>query len=341
MFRVQSDSMKSHSIIPVFLPELGCPKQCVFCHQRHISGRQTVPGAHEVKTTVENHLSTLAGRNIYTEIAFFGGSFSALDINLQEQYLSVVQPFLQNKSVHNLRISTRPDAITENNLLLLKQYGVSIIELGVQSLDEEVLRRSGRGYSAAVVYEAAEKINAHGFTLGMQMMIGLPGSTHEKDVFTAREIIRCKAKGTRIYPLLVFRDTDLEQLFNKGEYTPLSVEEAISQSADLLELFVEANVQVYKIGLHPSEFLYNGTLLAGPWIPAFRQHVQARVWRRKFENQLTSNPSIKGFAVHPSDINSAVGPNRCNAEYFIEKKIPLLFRTNPLINKGDFYAFYS
>lgn len=333
--------MKSHSIIPVFLPELGCPKQCVFCNQKHISGQHSVPDTDEIKNIIEQHLSTTKGRNITTELAFFGGSFTALPADKQEQYLKIVQPYITNKTIRNIRLSTRPDAITDENLQLLKQYEVSIIELGVQSLDDEVLRLSGRGYSASVVYEATKKIVAHGFTLGMQMMIGLPGSTHEKDLFTAKEIIRCGAKGTRIYPLLVFRDTDLEQLYTNNEYTPLTVEEAVEQSADLLELFLEAGVQVYKVGLHPSEFQYNGTLLAGPWIPAFRQHVQARVWQRKFEKELTADTSIQGFAVHPSDINSAVGPNRCNANYFNEKGVPLLFRTDPLLNKGNFYAFYS
>ena len=333
--------MKSHSIIPIFLPELGCPKQCVFCNQRHISGQHSVPDADEVKNNIEQHLSTLKGRDIITELAFFGGSFTALDSTLQTQFLEIAQPYLQNKSISNIRISTRPDAITDENLKLLRQYGVSIIELGVQSLDDEVLRLSGRGYSASVVYEAADKIVAHGFALGMQMMIGLPGSTHEKDLFTAKEIIRCGAKGTRIYPLLVFRDTDLEQLYINNEYTPLSVDEAVEQSADLLELFLDADVQVYKIGLHPSEFLDNGTLLAGPWIPAFRQHVQARVWQRKFKKALAADASIQGFAVHPSDINSALGPNRSNVTHFRQKGVSLLIRTDKAIKRGDFYAIYS
>jgi len=333
--------MKSHSIIPIFLPELGCPKQCVFCNQRHISGQPSVPDADEVKDIIEKHISSLAGRNIQTEIAFFGGSFTALPAGLQEQYLQVAHPYLQKNIIGNIRISTRPDAITDEKLELLKQYGVSIIELGVQSLDDDVLRLSGRGYSASEVYEAAAKINAHGFTLGMQMMIGLPGDTRDKAMFTAKEIIRCGAKGTRIYPLLVFRDTELERLYNNGEYNPLSVEEAIEQSANVLELFLEADVLVYKIGLHPSEFLDNGALLAGPWIPAFRQHVQARVWQRKFEKALQHDATISGFTVHPSDINSALGPNRCNANYFSQKGILLYFRSGSNIKKGDFHAFYS
>lgn len=333
--------MKSHSIIPIFLPELGCPKQCVFCNQKHISGQHSVPDSDEVRENIEQHLSTLKGRDINIELAFFGGSFTALDSKSQTQFLEIAQPYLQSESISNIRISTRPDAITDENLELLKQYGVSIIELGVQSLDDEVLRLSGRGYSATIVYEAAKKIIEHGFTLGMQMMIGLPGSTHEKDMFTAREIIRCGAKGTRIYPLLVFRDTDLERLYNEGEYKPLSVEESVEQSADLLELFLDADVQVYKIGLHPSEFLENGTLLAGPWIPAFRQHVQARVWKRKFEKSLATDASILEFAVHPSDINSALGPNRCNVNYFGQKGLSLLIRTDTTLKRGDFYAIYS
>ncbi|MPM08743.1 hypothetical protein SDC9_55057 [bioreactor metagenome] len=333
--------MKSHSIIPIFLPELGCPKQCVFCNQKHISGQQSVPDAEEVKTIIEKYLSTLEGLNRNVELAFFGGSFTALDAELQEKYLKAVQPYLIEKSISGIRISTRPDAITDENLQMLKKYGVQIIELGVQSLDDEVLRLSGRGYKAATVYEAAEKINRHGFTLGMQMMIGLPGSDPEKDIFTAKEIIRCEAAGTRIYPLLVFRDTDLEQLYRSGQYHSLSVEEAVEQSATILELFQDAGVQVYKIGLHPSEFLDNGDLLAGPWIPAFRQHVQARVWLKKFQSALHTDPTITGFAINPSDLNSAIGPKSCNRNYFQKINTSVTIKADSGITKGEFYAFHS
>ena len=333
--------MKSHSIIPIFLPELGCPNKCVYCNQKHISGQYVIPDAEEVKNKIEKYLSTIKGKGIYAELAFFGGSFTSLSLETQIAYVEIAQPYLKDKSINNIRISTRPDAISEDNIVMLKQYGVSIIELGVQSLDDDVLMHCGRGYESSVVYEAAEKVIANNISLGMQMMIGLPHSTYEKDLFTAKEIIRIGAHGARIYPLLVFANTDLEHLYNKKEYIPLSVDDAIERSVDILELFLESNVKVYKIGLHPSEFIDNGTLIAGPWIPAFRQHVQAKVWQRKFEKELKNDKLIKGFFINQSDINSAIGPNKCNIEIFKQKGINLSFRIDNSLKRGDFYAFYS
>lgn len=332
--------MKTHSIIPIFLPEYGCPKQCVFCNQKHISGTIKIPDADEINEIIETHLATLLNTNRKIELAFFGGSFTALDIDIQEKYLKIAEPYLLSNNISNIRISTRPDKINDENLLLLKKYGVKIIELGVQSLDKEVLKLSGRGYEPEIVYEAAEKILNHNFHLGMQMMIGLPGDTKEKSIFTAKEIIRCGAKSSRIYPLLVIKDTPLAQQYIENKYKPLSIEEAIELSANILELFIKENIEVYKIGLHPSDFLYNGTFLAGPWLPNFRQHVQARVWQRKFEKEIANNENIKGFFVNKSDLNSAIGPNKKNIIYFKNKNIPIKISESPDIKKGEYNAIY-
>ncbi|PKP03967.1 MAG: radical SAM protein [Bacteroidetes bacterium HGW-Bacteroidetes-6] len=332
--------MKTHAIIPIFLPELGCPKQCVFCNQQHISGQQYVPGFDEVKASIGQHLTTMKAKQ-HIELAFFGGSFTALPLELQESYLQIAAPYIESKQISSIRISTRPDAIDHHILNMLKSYGVGIIELGVQSMDDEVLRLSGRGYQAGIVREAARLINEYNFTLGMQMMIGLPGDTPEKAIMTAREIVRLGAQGTRIYPLLVFRDTELELQYNKGSYVPLSVENAVAQAADILEIFEQAGITVYKIGLHPSDFLHNGDWVAGPWIPDFRQHVQALVWQRRFLKELQSKGTdMAGFRVNASDQNSAIGPKRSNIQFFEQKGLHITIEIDNKVKKGDFYAFY-
>lgn len=333
--------MKTHSIIPIFLPELGCPKQCVFCNQKYISGQQHVPDQQEVIATIERNLSTMQHEK-HIELAFFGGSFTALSMTIQENFLKIAKPYLERKQIQNIRISTRPDAISEEILDMLKHYGVSIIELGVQSMDDEVLRQSGRGYHAHVVRTAATSINAKGFTLGMQMMIGLPGDSQEKSIMTAHEIVQMGAKGARIYPVLVFRDTDLALMFQQGKYEPLSIARAIILAADICEIFENAGIQIYKIGLHPSDFLHNGDLISGPWIPDFRQHVQSEVWRRRFLKAMKNHQyPLTEFRVHPSDLNAAIGPKRSNLIFFEQQGTRISIKNDSTITKGDFYAFYS
>ncbi len=225
-----------HFTIPVFIPEAACPNQCVFCNQHRIAGAACAPSIDEVIAKVDEHLLTIpVGSEV--EIGFFGGNFTGIPVDEQKAYLASVQNHIVSGRVTGIRISTRPDYISRDILHMLKQYHVTTIELGAQSLDEEVLKLAGRGHSVTQVHEASKMIRENGFSLGLQMMIGLPGDSAEKSIFTAQEIIRLGAECSRIYPTLVIKDTELEQLFIKGKYTPLSLGEAISRVADIVPLF--------------------------------------------------------------------------------------------------------
>ena len=266
-----------HSNIPIFLPQLACPHQCIFCNQNHISSQNDVPSPHEARTIIERNLATIP-RNYDIQIAFFGGSFTCLPLEIQESYLQVAQPFIENGSVSGIRISTRPDYIDDDILRMLKRYRVTDIELGAQSTNDEVLRKSGRGHDRNAIQNAAEKINAYGFQLGLQMMLGLPGDTLETSLQTARDIIAFGAKTTRIYPTLVVADTPLAKLYEQGKYTPLSLEQAVEWTSRIYTLFVENNVTVLKVGLHPNkDFTSNKYLLAGPFHQSFKEVVLSNI----------------------------------------------------------------
>jgi histone acetyltransferase (RNA polymerase elongator complex component) len=279
-----------HYTIPVFIPEEACPNRCVFCNQRRISGSACAPSVDEVKAGIEKHLSTIP-HGSEVEIGFFGGNFTGIPVSEQKTYLETVQHWIQSGRVSGIRISTRPDYISAESLALLQSYHVKTIELGAQSLDDEVLRLSGRGHSRADVVSASRLIRENDFSLGLQMMTGLPGDTPEKTLETAREIIRLGAACTRIYPTLVIRNTELETLYLKGLYQPLSLEEAVNRCADIIPLFVHSGVRILRTGLHPSEGLLDGSsLVAGPFHVNFGEMVYSEVWHRIFQDFLNETP---------------------------------------------------
>jgi histone acetyltransferase (RNA polymerase elongator complex component) len=229
------------------------------------------------------YLSTILVVNSRVEVAFFGGSFTGLSIHEQNDYLDAVKPYIDRGVVRGIRISTRPDYITEPILLNLKEKGIVAIELGAQSLDENVLSMINRGHSADAVKRSAQLIKSMGFELGLQMMTGLPGDTHDKSIETAKTIVSFHADTTRIYPTLVIKDTPLALLYAENKYKPQSLEEAIDLCASLYEIFHSAGVKILRMGLHPTESFFDGTtLLAGPFHQAFGELVQTRVWHNKF-----------------------------------------------------------
>lgn len=261
-----------HYTIPVFVPELACPNRCVFCNQNSISGCLEQPGMAEVAQIIEDRLKTIPKEGTHIEIGFFGGNFTGIEETLQRSYLSIAYKYLVSEAIQGIRLSTRPDYIDLSALGLLKEYGVSTIELGAQSLDDEVLKLAGRGHSVSDIEKASRLILENGFKLGLQMMTGLPGDTPDKSIRTAKKIIQLGAENTRIYPTLVIKDTQLAELWHNGSYKPQSLEEAVTLTATLLEIFKEAGVKVIRVGLHPSkELLEGGELLAGPYHPNFRQ----------------------------------------------------------------------
>lgn len=271
------------TIIPIFIPHYGCPHACVFCNQRRITGQEQVPDDAGIKETIEKYLQTIAvPRGGHVEVAFYGGSFTALGMDVQERYLRVVQPYIESGEVASVRVSTRPDAINPDILELLRSYRVGSIELGVQSLDEEVLQLAGRGYTVDQVWEVVALVKAEGFALGIQLMLGLPGDSREKDVQTARAVTGMKPDMARLYPALVIRDTRLAVMYRKGTYRPLSLEEAVVTAADMFVILEGAGTKVIRMGLQPTLDLTGGeALVAGPFHPSFGELVEAEVFLRQ------------------------------------------------------------
>ncbi|MBP3253572.1 MAG: radical SAM protein [Bacteroidales bacterium] len=312
-----------HCNIPIFIPQQACPHQCIYCNQRYISGQHTIPGKQEVKQTIDKYLST-AEEDTDIQVAFFGGTFTALGIEEQLSYLKTVKPYIDSKRIRSVRLSTRPDYINTEILDMLKQYNVTDIELGAQSLDDGVLQYSQRGHTVRDVTEASNLITAYGFNLGLQMMIGLPQDTLQKSIHTAQTIVSLKAVCTRIYPTLVIERTPLAALYRQGQYQPLSIEQAVHWTKEIYKIFVKENVNVLRVGLHPSEDLLNGKgYIAGPFHPSFFELVLTELWKEKFTALPADTQLIK---VNPADINYAVGYCSSNLKYLktVNKNIKIL-----------------
>lgn len=266
-----------HVNIPIFIPHLGCPNQCVFCNQRSISGVAEFD-INSVSSIIDSALATIP-QDYEIEIAFFGGSFTGIDRSLMLRLLDIAYSYVKDGRVSHIRCSTRPDYIDDEILDILQSYGVKVIEIGLQSSSDKVLCATKRGHSATDEVNACKKIVDRGFQLIGQMMIGLPNSTLEDEINTAKFIIDSGAIGARIYPTIVFRDTELCSLMLNGDYAPLELEEAICRSAKILKLFLASNVEVIRIGLCSSENLISSdTYVAGPNHVAIGELVENKIY---------------------------------------------------------------
>ncbi len=303
-----------HVNIPVFIPHLGCPHDCVFCNQRVISGKQTFD-ASSVDKEISTALSTIRGE-AEIEIAFFGGSFTAIDRSLMLDLLGRADAYVRTGAVKSIRISTRPDYIDDEILDVLAAHHVTDIELGIQSMDDAVLTRSGRGHTAAQSQTACKRIVARGFRLVGQMMIGLPGASRRTEQETACKIAALGAQGARIYPLVVFRDTPLADRVKTGTYTPPGEQEMIARSTDALEIFAEKGVRVLRIGLCAEEGLQDGQALAiGTFHPAIGERVQSELYYRRILQAIGKAPQDELTIFCPVGATSRiVGHKRCNSE---------------------------
>jgi len=302
-----------HFTIPIFIPMQGCRFDCVFCNQRHITGKQNAMSDDEITETIKRHLETLPAQNSMIEAGFFGGSFTGLPTGDQQHYLELVKPWIQGGKISGIRLSTRPDYIHRQTLKMLKSHGVTAIELGVQSMDNDVLKQSGRGHNADQVREAAAEVRSAGFSLGLQMMTGLPGDSFEKSLKTAQAIISLGVDSTRIYPALVVRNTSLENLYRQGKYRPLSLEEAVEWCSRIVPLFEAAGVKILRLGLHPSEGLLHGNdLVAGPFHVAFGEMVHSRIWQDILMKISPEKKSDITIFVNPQQISRAVGHRGAN-----------------------------
>ena len=295
-----------HYNIPVFLPELACPFRCVYCNQFSITGKQKLPDVQEVKNIIDRHIETFKEEERFVEVAFFGGNFTGLPIKMQDDFLKIVQPYLEKGVINGIRCSTRPDYIDEKRVKILKSFGMKNIELGAQTTNDVILHKCGRGHTFKDIENASQIIVNEGITLGLQMMIGLPFDSFENDMQTARDIIRLGAKETRIYPCIVVKDTELEQLYKNGEYTPLSISDAVDQSATLYEYFTENDVKVLRIGLHTSDDLNGAAYVAGPYHKNFAEMVFSRLWGRKFD-KIDDKTDKLVIEVPENQLNHAIG----------------------------------
>lgn len=312
---------KRHYIIPIFVSHRGCPHDCIFCNQKKITGSGGDVSGDEVKSKIEEYLKTIPKENTHIELAFFGGSFTAIPIEQQKELLGAVQSYLKQGVISNIRISTRPDCIDEEVIEILKLYGVKIVELGVQSMDEEVLKLSNRGHSTEDVVNAITLLKQRGFTVGVQVMVGLPGDTEEKSIDTVQKLVALKPHIARIYPALVIRNTYMEQMYYKGLYKPFSLEKTILICKKLLIIFQRNNIDVIRIGLQPTENIVEGKeVVAGPFHPSMRQLVVAAIYRDMLVYIISSMMPIDNVEIHinPKEISDIIGQKRANIEYLKE-----------------------
>ena len=303
-------------ILPIFVPHAGCPNDCVFCNQRRISGSLFPAGADTVRSAVEA-LPEGGGH----ELAFYGGSFTAIPGEQQEDLLSAAREAMERGKITSVRVSTRPDAIDAAVLRRLKQYGVETVEVGAQSMCDEVLRLSGRGHTREDTVRAAGLIKAAGLRLVLQMMTGLPGSNEERDTDTAKALIELAPDAVRIYPTVVIRDTALEELWRAGAYREHTVEAAVCLCAKLLPLFGAAGIPVIRLGLNPTEELSGGAAVAGAYHPAFGELVRSHILREKAEALLVDimPKSRVTLFVKSRDISAMTGQHRENLAYLRER----------------------
>ena len=299
--------------IPIFVPHKGCPYDCVFCNQKRITGnlKETTPD--DVTNTICEYLKTLPETDRNIEVAFFGGSFTGIPIDEQSALMERVQPYIKDGRIDGIRLSTRPDYITHEILRNLKYYGVTTIELGVQSMVDSVLKSANRGHNSKQVKNAVALIREYGFSLGLQMMTGLPGDSDEHSVKTAQRIIALKPDFVRIYPTLTIKDTYLEKMYHKGEYTPQELEDAVELSKELLLMFENAGIKVIRIGLQPTdEINEDASVVAGPFHSAFGELVESAVYYDLIMDTVSGLSGDVTVYVNPKEISKAVGNKRAN-----------------------------
>lgn len=303
--------------ISVFIPHNGCPNRCSFCDQRYISGVNAPPTAEEVRTLLSEQLPVLSRNDMSAEIAFFGGSFTAIERGYMISLLCVAEEFVRNypDRYNGIRCSTRPDCIDGEVLGILKKYGVTAIELGAQSMDDNVLSVNDRGHTSEDVRKASELIKSYGFSLGLQMMTGLYGDTIEKSLMTAQEFVKLCPVTVRIYPTVILSGTRLGELYQNDEYRSFSFEETVSLCAMLLTLFEKADIPVIRLGLHASRDVEE-RMLGGVYHPALREIVESRIYCTEIESEMEKLGGNR-FKVYTDErnISKVLGHKKANKEY--------------------------
>lgn len=312
--------MRKQYNIPIFIPHVGCKNECTFCNQRKISGQTKMITEDELRQTIEEYLVSFKDKRAYKEIAFFGGSFTGIDIEDQERLLRVANEYIKAKKIDGIRISTRPDYIDKKILKMLKKYNVKSIELGVQSTNDYILNRCKRGHTYEDIKRASKLIRRYRFNLGHQMMIGLPDSTKIDEINTARQLIKLKPKMIRIYPVLVIKDTELEKEYLKGTYKPIPLAQAVETCKELVYMFDKKKIDIIRIGLQNTDNITdpqaNGSdVIAGPYHPAFGQLVEDSIWYDCIVNKIKKiSAKVKEveIKVNKQDVCNVIGHKKSN-----------------------------
>lgn len=334
-----------HYVIPIFVPHLGCPNDCVFCNQKSISGQQKMITKEEIKNTIDFYLENIKDKQAKKEVAFFGGSFTGIDVEKQEEFLQTAYQYTKNGKIDSIRISTRPDYINKAILKRLKKYRVKTIELGVQSANDYVLKQSRRNHTFEDVKKASKLIRRYRFNLGHQMMIGLPESTKIDEINTAKELIKLKPQMVRIYPVLVIKNTKLEKDYLDKKYKPLTVVQAIEICKEIVPMFMKKKIEIIRIGLQNTDEITDPSIkgsevVAGPYHPAFRQLVESSLWYDNIVERIKElNVKVKKvqITVNPKDVNNVVGHKRENIDMLKDMyELDLIVKQDEKIKKGKF-----
>lgn len=305
--------------ISFFIPHIGCPHKCSFCDQNSITGQTDIPHKEDIRNTLSKAIKEIDDTDRKdTEIAFFGGSFTAINCEYMLELLSSAQPFIGKDKFAGIRISTRPDYIDKEILTLLKKYHVTTIELGCQSMSDMVLSANERGHTSQDVINSSRLIKEYGFNLGLQMMVGLYKSSPQIDRYTAEEIVKLSPHEARIYPVVIMDNTRLGELFKSGEYVPFSFECAVKLSAEILSLFEKNGISVIKLGLHASEVVEKDCI-GGFYHPAFRELCESELYKKEILKMLEScgsNVRKATVSVRPELLSRTIGQKKSNIEYF-------------------------
>ena len=338
--------MERNYIIPIFVPHVGCPNDCTFCNQKSISGQSKKITTKEVKDTIEKYLKSFKEEYAHKEIAFFGGSFTGMEIEKQEELLKTAYEYIKDKKIDMIRISTRPDYINKDILKMLKKYGVKTIELGVQSTNDYILKKAKRGHTFEDVKKASKLIRRYRINLGHQMMVGLPESTRIDELNTAKDLAKLKPRMIRIYPVLVIKNTELEKDYENGEYIPLTLNQAVERCKEIFYFFISKRINVIRMGLQNTDVISDpmksdkSEVVAGPYHEAFGQLVEAEAWYDSILEKIKKfNVKVKEIEIeiNPDDINNVIGHKKENIDKLKELyDVDVKIKQNQYMRPGKF-----
>ncbi|MEG0178302.1 MAG: radical SAM protein [Oscillospiraceae bacterium] len=329
--------MSKHANLSIFVPHAGCPHMCSFCDQRAISGTQKAPTAEEVSQLCDKYLPK-TGDEKGMQIAFFGGSFTAIEPHYRKELLAAAYPFVQNKRAEGIRLSTRPDAIDEDILRQLSDYGVVAIELGAQSMDNKILAMNDRGHTAQDVIKASDMIKKAGFELGVQMMPGLYGEEDYRQgaLYTSKELLKLNPDTVRIYPAITIKNTKLGELYEQGKYIPLTLSEAVDITADLIGMYEKNNVRIIRVGLAADASLEKN-ILAGPYHPAFMQLCCAKIYYKSLASKMAELDKGSYIVTVPrGERSTAAGQKNANIIALAKDNYYITIQESDVLSNRDF-----